>query len=181
MPPPLGEPGIEDFTDSDDRFERGAGLLDTVDVVAGCHNYVDVIQVDEQASAPPNNERQWLLQADHAASRDFDKAVMTLAAGALGVSIAFVHDLAPDPVHVTWLGWAWGLFALSLVLILVSFLTSQLALRREMKVLSGERSDARPGGPLGPLTIGLNWGSAGALVSGVIALVVFALYNRGGR
>ncbi len=72
--------------------------------------------------APVNGERQWLLQADHAASRDFDKAIMTLAAGALGVSIAFVHDVAPHPVRVAWLGWAWGLFAASLVLILLSFL-----------------------------------------------------------
>jgi len=137
--------------------------------------------MNEEAPAPVNGERQWLLQADHAASRDFDKAIMTLAAGALGVSIAFVHDVAPHPVRVAWLGWAWGLFAASLVLILLSFLTSQHALRREMKVLSGERSDRRPGGWLGLATIGLNWTSAGALVSGVVALVVFALYNLGGR
>lgn len=139
--------------------------------------------MEEQAPPATNDERQWLVQADHAASRDFDKAIMTLAAGALGVSIAFVHDVAPDPVHVAWLGWAWGLFAGSLVLILVSFLTSQHALRREMKVLSGERKkkDKRPGGCLGSLTIGFNWTSAGTLVCGVIALVVFALYNLRGR
>lgn len=57
---------------------------------------------------PEEDERRWLRQADHTASRDFDKAIMTLAAGALGVSIAFVHDIAPDPVHVSWLGWGLG-------------------------------------------------------------------------
>jgi hypothetical protein len=118
------------------------------------------------------------LQADHAASRDFDKAVMTLAAGALGVSIAFVHDLAPAPVRLAWLRWAWGLFSASLVLILISFLVSQLGLRREMKVLSGERErDKRPGGWFGPATTTVNWLASGTLVSGVGALVVFALAN----
>jgi hypothetical protein len=137
--------------------------------------------MEEQAPTPATDERQWLVQADHTASRDFDKAVMTLAAGALAVSIAFVQDVARDPVHVGWLGAAWGLFATSLMLILVSFLTSQHALRREMRVLSGEReADERPGGWLSALTIGLNWTSAGALVFGVLALVAFALYNLGG-
>lgn len=126
---------------------------------------------------PNNGEREWLRQADHTASRDFDKAVMTLAAGALAVSIAFVHDVAPSPIHTSWLGVAWGLFSLSLVLILLSFLMSQHALRREMQVLAGDREDDAPGGWLGRATVGLDRGSAGALVSGVVALVVFALYN----
>lgn len=127
---------------------------------------------DEQA------ERQWLLKADHEASRDFDKAIMTLAAGALGVSIAFVHNVAPNPIHVAWLAWAWMLFAGSLVLILASFLTSQHALRREMQTLAGQgEQDQRPGGWLGTSTVLLNWGAAGALVAGVVALVVFALLN----
>jgi hypothetical protein len=124
------------------------------------------------------NEREWLLQADHEASRDFDKAVTTLAAGALAVSIAFVHDVAPNPVETGWLALAWILFSASLILILVSFLTSQHALRREMQVLSGARKpDAKPGGPLGALTILLNWASGITLVVGVVALVVFAQYN----
>jgi hypothetical protein len=137
--------------------------------------------MDEQPSFGPTDERLWLRQADHTASRDFDKAIMTLAAGGLGVSIAFVHQVAPHPLHVAWLGWAWVLFALSLMLILISFLTSQHALRREMKVVSGERADSHPGGWLGPTTMGLNWLSALALVTGVVSLVVFAQYNLAGR
>jgi hypothetical protein len=59
---------------------------------------------------------KWLRQTDHEASRDFDKAIMTLSAGALGVSIAFVHDVAPEPKMVCFLGIAWVAFATSLVL-----------------------------------------------------------------
>ena len=84
-------------------------------------------------------------------------------------------------MSLAWLGWAWALFALILMVILFSFLISQHALRREMKVLYGARTDPYPGGWLGRLTVGLNWSSAAALVSGVVALIVFALYNLGGR
>jgi hypothetical protein len=70
-------------------------------------------------------EREWLKQADHTACRDFDKAVMTLAAGALGLSIAFIHDIAPDPTFVGVLAAAWAFFAASLLAILVSFMTSR--------------------------------------------------------
>jgi len=136
--------------------------------------------VTEQSET--DGQREWLVQADHQASRDFDRAVMTLAAGALGVSIAFVHDVAPHPIHKGWLGFAWGLFSLSLVVTLTSFLTSQHSLRREMKMLSGELELAeKPGGWIGSLTILLNWASAVALVTGVGGLVVFALYNLGRR
>ncbi|MDP9327893.1 MAG: hypothetical protein M3P10_06780 [Actinomycetota bacterium] len=126
-------------------------------------------------------EREWLRQADHEAHRDFDKAIMTLAAGALGLSIAFVHNVAPKPEHTGWLAAAWVGFSTSLLFILASFLTSQAALRIEMKVLSGERDDPKPGGRFGTGTFFLNLLSAAALLVGVVTLVVFALHNvKGG-
>ena len=41
--------------------------------------------------------REWLVAAYGEATRSFDKAIMTLAGGALALSIAFVHDVAPKP------------------------------------------------------------------------------------
>jgi hypothetical protein len=58
--------------------------------------------------------RQWLAEKHHAASQDYDKAVMTLAGGALGLSLAFVKDIAPDPEDTWALVGAWALFAASL-------------------------------------------------------------------
>lgn len=67
---------------------------------------------------------------------------------------------------------------MSLVLILISFLMSQHALRREMEVLSGRREpDKHPGGWLGKATTTLNWLAALVLISGVAALVRFTLHN----
>jgi hypothetical protein len=49
-------------------------------------------------------------QAGYEAHRDFDKAIMSLSAGALGVSIAFVHSIAPDPRLTVFLRIAWVAF-----------------------------------------------------------------------
>jgi hypothetical protein len=43
--------------------------------------------------------RQWLVEAYQKSSDAYDKAVMTLAAGALGISLAFVHQVAPQRVY----------------------------------------------------------------------------------
>jgi hypothetical protein len=134
--------------------------------------------IQGKAAESAGDERTWLKRADHTASRDFDRAVMTLAAGALGLSIAFIQNIAPHPVHKVWLALSWSLFASSLVLILSSLLTSQHALRCEMRYLDSSEEDAgMPGGWLGHLTTQLNWFAAGAFVLGVGALVVFAFLN----
>jgi hypothetical protein len=125
--------------------------------------------------------RQWLVTAEHDASRDFDRAVMTLAGGALGLSVTFIHEIVarPVPCSVVWLGLAWGCLALSLLAILVSILTSQHALRLAIKQVDDQTVHRvhRPGGWLSGVTEGLNVTAALALVLGLMFLVVFALLN----
>lgn len=58
--------------------------------------------------------RQLLVEAHRKASEAYDKAVMSLAGGALAISITFVHEVAPKPSHKHWLAVSWGLLALSL-------------------------------------------------------------------
>jgi hypothetical protein len=126
---------------------------------------------------PMVGEREWLVKADYDASRDFDKAIMTLAAGALGLSIAFVHDLAPHPQAVPMLAVAWLMFAGSLLAILLSFLFSQSALRREITAIDQSTVLATPGGTPGKVTFCLNISGAAFLILGVVSLVVFAMIN----
>ena len=128
--------------------------------------------------------RKWLVETEHQASRDFDKAIMTLSAGALGISIAFVRDLAPQPVlhSVKWLGYAWASLSLSLLAILISLLISQFALRRAIgQVDKGTIRTEHPGGLLATLTVILNILAALALIAGVGSLAFFALANVGGE
>ena len=126
---------------------------------------------------PALREREWLVKADYDASRDFDKAIMTLAAGALGLTIAFIHDLAPDPRFVPVLRVAWLLFAASLLAILVSFQVSQSALRREITAIDTGTVLTTPGGMPGRVTLWLNVLATVTLIGGAGAFVVFASLN----
>ena len=103
---------------------------------------------------------------------------MRLSAGALGVSIAFIRNVAAQPVQdKTWLASSWGLFAGSLVAVLLSLLTSQWDLRRATKEF--DERNIRPDSPgfVFYFTLVLNITSAVAFLAGVGCLVVFALAN----
>jgi hypothetical protein len=83
-------------------------------------------------NADDSKYRDWLVQADHDASRDYDKTVLTLATGALALSVTFAHDIAPHPVSgsTLLLAAAWVLLTISLAAMLFSLITSQAALRK---------------------------------------------------
>ena len=123
------------------------------------------------------NYRTTLVEKHHTASQDYDKAVMTLGAGALGISLAFIKDVAgKDPNHTWLLGIAWLLLVLSLVAIFVSFLTSQRAILRQIADLDSSVEQAHRD-IYGGLTTTLNWASAVLFIAGVFVLLGFALYN----
>jgi hypothetical protein len=120
--------------------------------------------------------RQALVEAHQKSSEAYDKAVMTLAGGALGISLAFVHQVAPNPTHKGWLAWSWGLLALSLLLIFASFLASQWAILRQIKERDGQEVWPRWDVP-GWMTTTLNLTSGAAFIMGVACLVRFAWFN----
>ncbi len=121
--------------------------------------------------------RDWLVKAHHTASQDFDRAVMTLAGGGLGVSIAFVRDIAPHPTHKWMLGVGWLGFTLSLVCVFVSLLTSQATSLRMIEDIDENRDSRERFNMPGWATDLLNTLAAVFLVSGVGFVVLFALYN----
>ncbi len=131
---------------------------------------------DDARRAELGEHRRHLVEALHTASQDFDKAILTLAAGALGISIAFINQVAPKPRDTAWLAIAWLLFGAALVFILISFITSQSPIRWEIDNVYAE---PRPARPHAKLTTTLNSLAAGAFVLGVASLVVFALLNVG--
>jgi hypothetical protein len=138
-----------------------------------------------KASAPPSSlekYREWLVKSEHQASQDFDKAILTLAGGALGLSLVFI-----DPIKLTGLvrePWllvlSWFSLASSLLAGLASLLTSRRALRTCIAQLDGDRLGREtPGGRWAGFTEWLNLAAAGLLVGGVICLVTFAWLNIG--
>jgi hypothetical protein len=108
------------------------------------------------------------------AARDFDTALRALAGGALAISIAFVHQIAHHPGHKWLLGLSWMLFAASLALNLLSFLTSgQVSHRMLHEMRDPKTTEIQEGA----LTDVLNWGSFLTFLAGLIGLVLFALLN----
>ena len=117
--------------------------------------------------------RERLSELHEHATRDFDKAIMTLSGAALAVSIAFIHDVAKHPHYKVLLAASWVCFGLSLSLILASFLTSEQAIVRMIEGIDEERDEIERSA----WTDRLNQGSAAFFLVGVLCLVIFALLN----
>jgi len=67
----------------------------------------------------------------------YDTWILTLAGGALGLSITFLEKIAPHPQIDTlcWLKWSWVALIVSLLAALTSLVTSQSAIRENRKEL----------------------------------------------
>lgn len=85
-------------------------------------------------------ERKSLIDAHREGGRSFDKSMLTLSAGAFGISLAFIKQIAPtlQAGSVVILIWSWVLFGGALLCTLVSFLTSQSAFLRQIEILEEE-------------------------------------------
>jgi hypothetical protein len=72
-------------------------------------------------------------------AENFDKAVLTYSSAGLAFSLAFLKDFLPI-AKAAW-GWllyfSWGLFTLSIIATITSYITSQLGIKKERD--KGER------------------------------------------
>ncbi|HEY0375340.1 MAG TPA: hypothetical protein VGC87_00105 [Pyrinomonadaceae bacterium] len=125
----------------------------------------EVEQIDDE-------ERSLLIEAKREAARSFDQTMITLSAGALGLSLTFVQQLATKPAH--WralLALAWVCFGFALVAILVSFILFMYAIdaRFRCEEHTAQRWDkgARRA----------NWISLIAFTLGVVTLLLFSVKN----
>jgi hypothetical protein len=124
--------------------------------------------------------RDFLIAADQKASEVYDKTVMTLSGGALGLSITFLKDIIGQSkrVSIQRLEWSWMCLSLSLLLILASMLFSQWALRNAItQVDNGTVGDGRVGGAFSIVTGVLNVVSGLSCVAGIALLAWFSLAN----
>jgi hypothetical protein len=118
--------------------------------------------------------RDHLVSARENASRDYDKAVLTLAAGALVISITFIHNIAPHPKDTAFVLAAWLLLAATLVIVVISLLTSQSALLGAINDHDAHKDSGKQRGML--MTV-LNIAAGSTFILGVVSLIVFAVLN----
>jgi hypothetical protein len=139
----------------------------------------------------PQEEREriyldHLLKTHHQASQDFDKLLVLLASGALGLSVTFFDKIAPKPAEA--IGWAvaaWSLLAVSLLSSLFSLISSRKTIRLRIDaeftddVTAQEKID-KEADDSGANTRRLDVAAVLLLVAGLAALIVFAKCNLGG-
>ena len=128
-------------------------------------------------------DRNWLFGFEHQVAESFDKYIITLSGGALGLSLTFIRQIAPNPLPYTlpWLYLSWAFFALALLAVLASLLFSQHAFRREVEIRDlsfANQSDARQlSNRWSALTNWLNWISLVAFILGVASMAFFSIAN----
>jgi hypothetical protein len=124
--------------------------------------------------------RSHLIAAEQKAQEDFDKTVLSLSGGALGISFAFVKDIVgPGPItNGRYLFAAWICWGVSVTLILTSYFTSHLALRHAIKqVDTKEIYTKRPGGHFDLITASCNALGAILFFVGAVLMIVFVSFN----
>ena len=132
-------------------------------------------------------ERRELITSEADQARLYDRAILTLSGGALGLTLVFIRDVVPKLREGTegYLIAGWGFLIVSLLATLISFHTSQLALRRQREILDdtyepSDKREIRAGKPVnmpGIWTNFLNWLSLAAFIMGTISLIWFVTGN----
>jgi hypothetical protein len=127
--------------------------------------------------------RKLLDDYESKATEDFDKTVVTLAGGALGLSLAFIEKVVPvgGAQHLWLLAVSWSLLILAVVCNLLSFMAAMQSMRWEQQVLDGRRAlksaDEPAGGSWRRWTKTFNWLALVSCVAGIILLFAFAAVN----
>jgi len=126
-------------------------------------------------------ERDLLIDAEREAARSFDKTMITLSAGALVLSFGFVRDMQVSPSGKGLLFCAWCALTFSLLSVLVSFLLSQKAMRRQRDILDECLESATSSVPRvtrwAKVIAVLNWLALISLIVGVVLFACFAACN----
>ena len=122
--------------------------------------------------------RELLQELAIKSQEQYDKTLITLSTGALGLSFAFIKDIVDikSAAYADFLLGSWICFIISILSILLSFLTSKHALEQAiMAEDNGKIFDNK----LDKVTTTLNWLSASFFVVGLIFLVIFVKLNLG--
>lgn len=127
--------------------------------------------------------REALAAVATKAFRDYDKTVLTLSSGALGVSFFFIKDvLGVAPIRVPWAAFiAWSSWALSLTCTLGSLYAGALLNNIAVKKLADiTKTVDDVSGTSNKWMHAINIFAGLLFVAGVVALAIFVWQNLGG-
>lgn len=124
--------------------------------------------------------RKALLTLEQQMQSEYDKAILALSGGALGVSMTFLKDVVikHEVQGGGYLLTAWVCWGLSITCTLFSYYTSAQALRRAVKQTDDSLIYLElAGGRFNQVTKALNIAAGFLFMLGVIAIVVFVANN----
>jgi hypothetical protein len=127
-------------------------------------------------------ERKLLLDLLKENTDQHDKAILTLTAGMLGLTLTFISNIAPHPPLWTmkYLVLGWGGLIVSIIAMLGSFLTGQWACEHQIELLNQHaQKGVRPDQTnyWSTWTRILNTGSLCSFVIGIIFIAIFSGIN----
>ena len=138
-------------------------------------------QQDDEEYRVMMEYRSTLQRLAEQSQSDYDKAVMTLSGGALGISFGYLKDVAGPPPHLYnyLLNLAWSAWTISVVACLFSLAFSGLALRKEIAKLDEDWSQPTEGTTIwDKLTGVLNWSGGTLFAVGAFLMIFFVALNH---
>ena len=125
--------------------------------------------------------RNLLTELEQKAYEDYDKALLAMSGGALAISIAFLKNIVGHDSYQysCLLIGAWISWTLTVLVVLGSFLMSQIALRTAIQELDSGEEKSRLGGFADKITGFLNVAGGILFFVGVVLMVIFASVNLG--
>jgi hypothetical protein len=125
--------------------------------------------------------RNALIAAEQKSQDDYDKTIVTLSGGALGISVVFIKDIIgnSDPVSVWAVITAWSLWAASITSVVISYYLSREALRTTILQTDNNDFSGGVGGCSAKATQVFNAISGILFVVGIVFLIIFTANNLG--
>ena len=141
----------------------------------------DAKSISEAEKIATQKYRSELIVADKQSQDSYDRSIITLSGGALGLSLVFIKDIVgEDLILLSWAAiLAWMLWAGSIALIVVSFFTSSHALRKAIDQLDSGNIEDNVGGVWSTATATCNTLAGVFLVLGFFSFIFFASANIG--
>jgi len=129
------------------------------------------------------DHRKSLEQLANDQLKTFDRSILTLSGGALGLSLTFLDNLIGPgtPRHPYMLGTAWAAYVVAIICNVLSYHTSWFDMQRELKKWDDcytTGTGYRCGGNrFRTLTLVLNYASLGGFIVGTVLLIWFCCLN----
>jgi hypothetical protein len=127
------------------------------------------------------DQRKILIEGQRESTKTFDQAMLTLPAAALGITVAFMRDIAPHPVNIGLLISGWFSLGIAILASLASLLTSQKSYEIQIAILDDELTvgcgNSKLSNPDSQKTKCLNYVCMGLFALGITLVLTFAVTN----